>query len=254
MNDLAERALHGLDVARRQIAAHPIPSLAAAGFASSALAVTAGGRVLLGGTAIPLTSWFGLQTQHPLDAAWIPAAVSFSGICALVAVWLAALSVLRRRESDDRTAWMLAGTWALPFVVGPPLLSTDVYGYVARGLLQRHGLSPYAHSPLDLGTIPVVEAIDVNWRSTGSTAGPLASLLQHVVLSLAGGNALTAVVIYRLIAVLSAVAIGAFAAELAGKRRGAALALTVLNPAVRCFWWSRPRTSKVWWRYYSSAR
>ena len=45
MNDLAEQALHGLDLARKQIVKHPLVSFAASGFVLSATIVVAGGRV-----------------------------------------------------------------------------------------------------------------------------------------------------------------------------------------------------------------
>lgn len=245
MNDLAERALRGLDNARRQLVGYPVTSLAIGGFLASALTVAGGGRVVLGRTTTPLSTWLGLQARHPLSRPWIAASASFAGICALVVLWLIALTVLKRRAaatpggypaaSNDRTVWTLAGIWAIPFVLGPPLLTTDVYGYVARGLLQRNGLDPYVHAPLDLGNFPVVAAIEVTWRGTSSTAGPLATLLQHAVVTLAGGNALAAVLLYRAIAVASVIAIGMLVTKLAGARHGAALSLTILNPAVLLF-------------------
>jgi hypothetical protein len=240
MNDLAERALHGLDRARRQIVRHPIVSLSAGGFAASALIVGAGGRILLGGTTTPLSSWLGLNTKGAVARPALPAALCFTGICALIVLWFVLLVMTQRRERagtplHNRTMWRAAGIWALPFVIGPPLFSTDVYGYVARGLLQRDGLNPYAHSPLALGNLPVVASIDVVWRGTQSTAGPLATWLQHAVVSMSAGGAVAAVLIYRAIAVLSVIAIGIFATQLAGSRSSMALALTILNPAVLLF-------------------
>lgn len=239
MNDLAERALHSLDTARRQLARFPVTSLAVSGFLAATLAVLGAGRVLLGSGTAPLSSWLGLQARHPIPHARMPAAASFAGICLLVVLWLVALTVLKRRAvagaGHDRTVWTLAGIWAVPFVVGPPLLTTDVYAYVARGLLQRNGLDPYVHAPLDLGNPPVVAAIDVTWRATPSTAGPLATWLQHAVMTVAGGNALAAVLVYRAIAIAGLIAIGVLSTRISTARSESALALTVLNPAALLF-------------------
>ena len=45
MNDLAEKALQGLDAARRQVVSHPATSLAVTGFLVSGFVVVAGGEV-----------------------------------------------------------------------------------------------------------------------------------------------------------------------------------------------------------------
>jgi hypothetical protein len=247
VNDLAERALRELERARRQVVRHPILSLAAGGFVASAVIVGAGGRILLGGTTTPLSGWLGLSTKHAAARPALVAATCFIGICLLVLLWFVLLTVMRRRERaaegtnaltspaplSVRTIWQIAGVWALPFVIGPPLLTTDVFGYVARGMLQRDGLNPYRHAALALGNLPIVAAIDVTWRGTESTAGPLATWLQHATVTVTGGHALAAVLVYRAIAVLSVIAIGILATRLAGGPNASmALALTVLNPAV----------------------
>lgn len=233
MNDLAEQALHGLDVARKHIVAHPLPPLAASGFAAAALTVYAGGQVGPAPASIPLSRWLGLQPDNGAPHGAVPAGLMFGGIVVLLVLWLVALHPLHRRAGyTDRHVWTLAGIWALPFVVGPPLLSTDVYSYAAHGLLARAGRDPYSSGPDALGAVPIVSAIDPNWRSAPSTSGPLGSFSEHLAVAITGGHALSAVLALRALAVLSVIAIGLLAAELAAPRRAPALALTVLNPAV----------------------
>jgi hypothetical protein len=236
MDDLAEKALQGLDVARRRMAAHPMSCFAALGFLVAAGVVVAGGQVNAARPTQPISSWFGLQQTHGVHGAdWVPGLGMLLGIAALVLLWIAVVSYVGRRAQPDRRLWWLAAAWAAPFAVGPPLLGTTVQTYVAFGELQRHGLSPYAYAPNRLGTASIVTAIEPAARDTVSSAGPLGSLLQHVAVSASAGSALAAIVVLRAVAVLAAVAIGRFAAELAGARRPMALSLTILNPLLLLF-------------------
>jgi hypothetical protein len=233
MNDLAEHTLHGLVVARRCVLAHPLIALSTAGFAASSLTVVAGARIQGSGAAIPLTRWLGLlRGPSPADGGLL-GALMLAGILTLLVLWITALRVLHAPATTGRSVWVLAGIWSAPFALGPPLLSTDVYTYVARGLLARAGIDPYEHGATALGSARLVGAIDPSWRSTPSTSGPLAGLLQHVAVTVSGGNALGAVLVLRAVTVLSVIAIGMLAAELAGPRHAvSALAMTVLNPAL----------------------
>lgn len=232
MNDLAEITLRGLDTARKHVIARPLPALAAAGFAAAGLCVYAGGRLGTGRAVIPLTDWFGLLRREYRDYSHLlPAVLLLVGVLALCCCWLLTLRVLRRRRWRERSLWCLAGAWALPLAVGPPILNGDVYAYVGRGLISRSTRSPYLFGPSVLGDdTPVLAAIDPTWRSAHSTAGPLATFGQHLAVTISSGNALIAVLLYRVLGVLCFIAIGWLAAELAGSRRAQALALTLLNP------------------------
>jgi hypothetical protein len=232
MNDLAEQALHALDTARRKVAARPLPSLSLAGFVAAATTVYFGGQLGAAPAALPLNGWLGLLPERSRLADGLAGGLMFTGIALLVVLWLLALRVLRGDGRSDRYAWTLAGVWGLPFVVGPPLLSTDVYSYAAHGLLSRSGIDPYAHGPAALGDIPIVTAIDPVWRGAASTAGPLATFGEHFLMSVTNGHPLATVLMLRALAVAGVVAAGLLAAELSGPRRVPALSLIVLNPAV----------------------
>jgi hypothetical protein len=78
--------------------------------------------------------------------------------------------------------------------------------------------------------VHAVAAVDPSWRSVQSPYGPLATTLQHLAISISGGDPLGATLVFRVLAVLSMVAIGLLAAELAGPRRVQALTMTLLNP------------------------
>jgi hypothetical protein len=156
-----------------------------------------------------------------------------AAILALALLWLGVVRYVRRHEQPESRLWWVAGAWSLPFVLGPPLLGTSVQTYVAFGLLQRHGLSPYDFGPARLGTNAIVAAIDPAARDTPSSAGPLGTLVQHLAVSVSAGSALGGLLVLRGIAVLSTIFIGRLAADLAGgPSRARALSLTVLNPLV----------------------
>ncbi|MCW2498011.1 polyprenol phosphomannose-dependent alpha 1,6 mannosyltransferase MptB [Jatrophihabitans sp.] len=234
MNDLAEKALRGALTVSRFVVRRPVAPLGLLGLAAAALTVVAGGRIGASADALPLTRWLDLLAPagyRLTDAG--PAALMVGGIVGLLLLWSVALQLARHDRISERQTWTLAALWGLPFVVGPPLLSTDVYSSVAHGLLARAGFDPYRHPPSALLHHPqIVAAIDPGLRSTASTGGPLSTLTEHLAVAVAGGRPLPAVLVLRALAVVCAVIIGVLAAELAGPRRAAAVALTTLNPAV----------------------
>lgn len=235
MNDLAEQALHGLDLARKQIIKRPVVSLAVGGFLASAVTMIAGGQIGASAAATPMRKWFGLLPDNGAGGDAVAGAVMFAGIIVLLLLWITAVALLKPRACSERQLWTLVGAWAAPFAVGPPLLSTDVYTSAAHGLLQRAGLDPYTHAPLALGHDAIVNAIDPTWRSAPSTSGPLATLIEHLAVAITGGNAFAAVLVLRMLGIACVIAIGRLAGELAGTHRIPAIVLTSLNPALLLF-------------------
>jgi Glycosyltransferase family 87 len=63
------------------------------------------------------------------------------------------------------------------FLLGPPLLSTDVFSYIDYARLAvRHGLDPYAAAPIDVAHDPVYRYVGSDWVRTTSVYGPLFTL------------------------------------------------------------------------------
>ncbi|MDT4925208.1 MAG: hypothetical protein QOG01_2921 [Pseudonocardiales bacterium] len=241
MNDLAEKALQGLNIAQRQVRSRPMLSFGILGFAVSCVVVVAGGQVGAARAARPLTSWLHLQDPHGLPTGdTAPGAVMFTAIVALVAMWIVVVELVRRTGQPENRVWWLAGAWAAPFAIGPPLMDTSVDSYAAFGLLQRAGRDPYDVGAARLGDVPIVTAIDPGSRGTPSSVGPLGTVLQHLSVSVSSGTALGAVIVLRVLGVLVAVWIGRLAADLSGARRSQALTLTVLNPLVLLYVISAP--------------
>ncbi|HEX3335172.1 MAG TPA: hypothetical protein VHS54_01845 [Jatrophihabitans sp.] len=241
MNDLAEKALQGLDAAQRQVRSRPMLAFAILGFAVSCVVVVAGGQAGAVAAARPLTSWLQLQDQHGLPTGHpAPGAIMFAAIVALVALWIVVVELVRRTDQAENRVWWLAAAWAAPFAIGPPLMDTSVDSYAAFGLLQHAGRDPYDVGATGLGDVPIVAAIDPGSRGTPSSVGPLGTVLQHLSVSVGSGTALGAVIVLRVLGLLVAVWIGRLAADLNGARRSQALTLTVLNPLVLLYVISAP--------------
>lgn len=235
MNDLAQHALDAATATRRrtmaQLAARPTLWLALGGFVTSAVVVVSGSRIATSKQVIPLTSWFGLLTERGgTETDYAAGTIMLVAILLLVGLWVVAVRINRPERCREGQVWTVAAAWSAPFVLGPPLLSNDVYTYVTQGLMQRAGFDVYTHGPSVLGNVPAVAAVNPAWRTVGSPYGPLASVVEHLTASVSGGDPLGALIVFRGLAVVSAVAIGILAADLAGDRRVQALTLTVLNP------------------------
>ncbi len=237
MNDLAEKALDGLIAARRAVVARPVPALAATGFGFAAVIMVTGARLGAAPSAVPINRWLGLLPEAGYRITDVATGLVMLGaIVALLVTWIVTFAVALRRRLTERQLWSVAASWAVPFVIGPPLLSTDVFAAVARGLLSRAGVSPYIRPPSQLGELRIVDAIDATWRGAESSEGPLSTMLGHLVVTVCGGAVVPALLVFRLIALVSTIVVGRCAAELAGgRRRQSALCLTVLNPAVLLF-------------------
>ncbi|SHG32125.1 alpha-1,6-mannosyltransferase [Jatrophihabitans endophyticus] len=249
MNDLAEKALHGLDTARRQVTDRPVAALAIAGFVVSAAVVAAGGVEAATRPTRVLSGWLGLQDDHGLTSrALAPATLLLLAVVLLVLLWLAALEIVRRTEVPEHRIWLLVAAWSTPFAIGPPLMDTAAYASAAFGFVQRAGHDPYTNPPSSLGADTLVDAVDPAARGTVSAAGPLGSMLQHLAPTVAGGTALGAVLVLRVLGVLAAIAITRLAAEIAGAadtdsvagQRRQAMVLAGLNPLLLFYVVSSP--------------
>lgn len=233
MNDLLEKALDGAEAGYRAARRHVLVAVGVLGFGVSSVIVVAGGRVGAARATRPLTTWFGIQDDGGIRAFDpLPGALLFAGVCALILLWLLTVEVVRRRGTSEAAVWGIGVAWGLPLAVGPPLFDTSVYSHVAFGLIQRDGHQPYTSTVARLGFVPIVEAIDPNARDLRSCTGPIGSLIEHLAVSVAGGSPLLAVIVLRVIAVLSVVWIGRLAADMGGARPARAVSLTVLNPLV----------------------
>jgi hypothetical protein len=142
-------------------------------------------------------------------------------------------------------ALVLAGARALPWraiaaavlgahvilLLGPPLLSQDVFGYMAFARMGAlHGLDPYTHFPSEAAGDAVFQFI--GWPFQHSPYGPLFTLASYLTAPLGLAAALW---IFKAVAVcssLAAIALIGRAAGLLGHSTRWAVAFVGLNPVV----------------------
>ena len=198
------------------------------------LLATAAQVLAVGRSPVPI----GMVLPDPLSGILSPARLAGAEPAAIVIVswalllscwWYMLAEAGRGRLPMRRTAWIVVA-WAVPILLGPPLLSFDAYAYLAQGQMVAHGLDPYSVGPVTLGSDRIVSMVDPLWRSSPTPYGPVTLLLLRLVAMSHVGPTM-AVLVLRLIALLG-VAAAVIGALLLGRpeRRPVILVLTVANP------------------------
>lgn len=135
------------------------------------------------------------------------------------------------RRQADRTLML----WIAPIIVAPPLLSKDIYSYLAQSAIARRGMDPYVISPVrGLGVDHVLTRSVPNlWRDTPAPYGPLFLWLGKGITAVTGDNITAAIFLHRLLA-LFGIALIVWALPRLARRCGvssvAALWLGAMNP------------------------
>jgi Glycosyltransferase family 87 len=81
---------------------------------------------------------------------------------------------------SKRSALILIGALHLIVFVGPVLLSTDVFSYIAYARMGvEHGLNPYVHGPLSIAGDPVFVFVGHDWEHVATAYGPFYTLLSY---------------------------------------------------------------------------
>ena len=106
------------------------------------------GSKLVGATAGGSPDWL-LGPLRVFGASGVSGPLFYAGLW--VALVLYVVVLVRVADIPRRGAiWTVVGLHVL-FLLGPPLLSQDVFSYIAYARLGvEHGLSPYTHSPIDI--------------------------------------------------------------------------------------------------------
>jgi alpha-1,6-mannosyltransferase len=118
-----------------------------------------------------------------------------------------ALLVLARRArarvpaiSTRGALALLAALHAIVFI-GPILLSTDVFSYIAYARMGVvHGINPYLHGPNAIVHDPVYRYVGHDWRRVASAYGPLYTLISYPLAPLGVVGALWAMKVEALLA------------------------------------------------------
>ncbi|WP_187368988.1 polyprenol phosphomannose-dependent alpha 1,6 mannosyltransferase MptB [Baekduia soli] len=117
------------------------------------------------------------------------------------------------------------------FLLAPPLLSGDVFSYIAYGRLGAlHGISPYRYGPDAAPHDPVLRYVAALWAHTPSAYGPLFTIPSYALGSLGIAAGLWG---FKLLAAAAGLAVVAFVwriAEARGRDPVVAAATVGLNP------------------------
>lgn len=161
------------------------------------------------------------------------------GASLLSAAWIGLIGLSRDKERSERVrvsiVLAMLAIWTVPIVLGPPLLSNDVYSYAAQGELASQGVDPTSTGPTALERGEFLRAADPVWRRAPAPYGPVAIATSEAVVSATGHDAATAVWGFRLVVLvgigLAAVGIPVIARSY-GTDPALALALGLVSPLV----------------------
>jgi len=157
----------------------------------------------------------------------------YCSVAVLLAGWAGVGVHAYRGRLSVPVSWLVLALWGLPFLVGTPLFSRDLYSYVAQGQLALHGLNPYVVAPAALGPGSVLSSVAQVWRNTASPYGPIFVSLSHLAVAVGGGSLVAQILVFRLMelvgVVLLMVSLPVLARRL-GHDPGLALWLGALSP------------------------
>jgi alpha-1,6-mannosyltransferase len=144
------------------------------------------------------------------------------------------LSLLRARtHTASLTRWAIGLVALLNLIVfvGPILISTDVFSYLAYARMGVvHGIDPYTHGPVAIVGDPVFYYVGHDWLRVATAYGPVYTLLSYPLgaLGLVGG--LWGMKLYALIASAATLALTWNVARRRGHDRVFALLAVGANP------------------------
>ena len=161
----------------------------------------------------------------------------------MVLVSLGWIGLVRRSErmpgtGRQRAKWVLAicVLWAIPVMLGPPLLSNDAYSYAAQGEMSAQGLDPTDVGPATgLGRGEFVRQVDPFWRHAPAPYGPVWVLAGEGAVVASGHDPMLGVWMFRLLAIIGVAITVAGLISMARSYRvpvALALAVGIGNPLV----------------------
>jgi alpha-1,6-mannosyltransferase len=194
-----------------------------------ALSASRTGLLLPESVPLPVPSWLaGVFGRSGVD-------LGLGGLIVVMALMFVCYTIVIRASDQLSGRAVLIGMACLNAVVllAPPLLSTDVFSYVAYGRLgAMYGTNPYLHGPITIAMDPLYQFVPLRWVTTPTAYGPLFTALSYLLAPL--GIAWN-VLAYKAIAAASSVVIAYVvwnAARLRGLNPVKAVALVGLNPVI----------------------
>ena len=128
-------------------------------------------------------------------------------------------------------AWTVVLLHAI-FLLAPPLLSSDIFGYLAHARLWSvHDLNPYTHVVVEIPGDPINQYLGQTWpKALAAPYGPLLLLGSPVLVAMGIAAAMWTLKAAAVAAALASVALVWKAARLLGRDPRPAVALVGLNP------------------------
>jgi hypothetical protein len=123
-------------------------------------------------------------------------------VSALAYAALLALAARARAPAAwKRWALILIAVLHAVVFLGPILLSTDVFSYIAYARMGvEHGINPYTHGPVSIASDPVFRYVGHDWLHTDTAYGPIYTLLSYPLAPLGVSGALWAMKVEALLA------------------------------------------------------
>lgn len=161
-------------------------------------------------------------------------AVLTLGLWLMVWAWLRLAQVRDPREpASVRVVTAAAALWSLPQLAALPIISRDMFAYVAQGRMMEAGKDPYRDSIADVANWLQLGA-DSMWAYDGTPYGPVFLWIEQSVVALTGdANPDPAIFLFRLVAVVGVVLTAVFVPLICRHTHvpaGWAQWLTVANP------------------------
>ncbi len=151
------------------------------------------------------------------------------GLLAYTAAFAGMVALARRLSAR----WAIALTVVLQLIVfvGPVLLSTDVFSYIAYARMGVvHGINPYLHGPHSIFGDPVYRYVGIDWTKVATAYGPLYTLLSYPLAPLGVTGALWGMKLEALLASAGTLALTWRCARMRGLDPKLALIAVGVNP------------------------
>jgi alpha-1,6-mannosyltransferase len=145
----------------------------------------------------------------------------------------------RDHAASSADAGVISKRWAIALIaalqlivfVGPVLLSTDVFSYIAYARMGvEHGLNPYTHGPVAISSDPVFKYVGHDWLRVATAYGPIYTLLSYPLATLGVVGALWGMKLEALLASAGTLALTWRCARARGFDPVAAILIVGANP------------------------
>jgi hypothetical protein len=147
-----------------------------------------------------------LIPKSPQIAAWLDGVGERLGFRVFLIALLAYTGayggiLLLTRRISSRFAIALTVALQLIVFVGPILLSTDVFSYIAYARMGVvHGINPYIHGPQSIVGDPIYHDVGKDWKLVATAYGPLYTLISYPIALLGVTGALWGMKLMALLA------------------------------------------------------